>query len=392
MAPDKPIKAKNMMFVQQLRHMFPSIADPQEKLKKLEEIVRKKLRPERFALTVHSQDVTAEGDPVEPHVHLMMSFKNARSLSSVAKQLGSKSQYIEQWSGNANNGYAYLIHRTKSSKSRYQYDPADVIANFDYIGLVEQQIPQEIARARKGKTDTIKDKLDLLYAGGITKRELESQLSGSELARYSRQIDTVWGKRLQRQAAEWRKKMKAEGEQVETIWLYGPAGTGKSRLAKSYAEKRGQPYYVAGSSKDTFQNYEGQHTLILDELRPRTMNYEDLLRLMDPFGLTEEVMAPSRYVDKALACDLVIITTPYSPIEFHAKIFGKSAATTKDTLSQLHRRISLLLRIEQSSIYMVQIDDDKYSNVGAAKVNPYFRPNAPATTNRSLDLFNAMFQ
>lgn len=235
-----------------------------------------------------------------------------------------------------------------------------MIANFDYAELVTQQIPQEIARAHKEKTGTIKDKLDLLYAGGLTKRELENQLSGSELARYSRQIDVVWGKRLQRQATEWRQKMKAEGRQVETIWLYGPAGTGKSRLAKSYAKKRGQPYYIAGSSRDTFQAYEGQHTLILDELRPRTMNYEDLLRLMDPFGLTEEVMAPSRYVDKALACDLVIITTPYSPLDFHNKIFGNIASTTKDTLRQLHRRISLLLRVEQSSIYMVQIDDDKY--------------------------------
>ena len=314
------------------------------------------------------------------------------ALREFADSITQRQAVLNEKSDNANNGYAYLVHRTKSSRNRYQYDPVDVTANFDYVGLVEQQIPQEIARAHKEKTGTIKDKLDLLYAGGLTKRELESQLSGSELARYSRQIDVVWSKRLQRQAAEWREKMKAEGGQVETIWLYGPAGTGKSRLAKSYAEKRGQPYYVAGSSRDTFQNYEGQHTLILDELRPKTMNYEDLLRLMDPFGMTEEVMAPSRYADKAIACDLIIITTPYSPAEFHAKIFGKGASTTQDALSQLHRRISLLLRIEQSSIYMVQIDDDKYSNVGAAKVNPYFRLNAPATTNRSLDLFNSMFQ
>lgn len=74
---------------------------------------------------------------------------------------------------------------------------------------------------------------------------------------------------------------------------------------------------------------------------------------MDPFGLTEEVMAPSRYVDKALACDLVIITTPYSPLDFHDAIFDKGASTTQDTLRQLHRRISLLLHMEQALLAQI---------------------------------------
>lgn len=316
MAPPKTLKAKNMMYTQQLGYMFPTIQDQQEKLDKLLQIVRKKLKPERYALTVHSQGTNAQGDPVEPHVHLMMSYRNARSLASVAKHLQDKPQYIEQWTGNANNGYAYLVHKTKSSRNRYQYDPADVIANFGYAELVTQQIPNEIARAREEKTGAIKDQLDMLYIGATSKAELEAQLSGSELARYSRQIDIVWGKRLQKQAADWRAEMRAKGGQVQTIWIYGPAGTGKTSLAKAYAEKHNQPYFVAGSSRDTFQMYSGQHTLILDELRPETIPYHDLLRITDPFGVVDEVMAPSRYVDKALACDLIIVTTPYSPYQF----------------------------------------------------------------------------
>lgn len=392
------IRAKNMMYTQQLGYMFPSISDPQEKLDKLKEIVEKKLKPERYALTVHNQDLGKDGNPAAPHVHLMMSFKNARWVESIAKKLCDKSQYIKWWKGNANNGYAYLVHKTKSSRNRYQYDPADVTANFDYAGLVNQQIPQEIARARDEKTGSIKDKLDMLYIGATSKAELEAQLSGSELARYSKQIDVVWAKRLRRQAQEWREKMRAEGRQVETIWLYGPAGTGKSRLAKEYAAKRGQPYFIAGSSRDTFQHYEGQHTLILDELRPRTMRYEDLLRLMDPFGLTEEVMGPSRYTDKALACDLVIITTPYSPYSFHRALFRKKADTTPDRLKQLHRRISLLLYVYWKEIWLMQPDetdgapDGVYFTVpGGTRPNPYYQAGGPAP-DKSLDLFNAMFQ
>lgn len=63
------------------------------------------------------------------------------------------------------------------------------------------------------------------------------------------------------------------GAEVQVIWLTGPAGTGKTSLAKEYAKKKGQPYFIAGSSRDIFQGYAGEHTLILDELRPKTITY-----------------------------------------------------------------------------------------------------------------------
>ena len=64
----------------------------------------------------------------------------------------------------------------------------------------------------------------MLYAGVKTKREVEAELSGSQYGRYRNQIEVVWAKRLQIMAAEWRDEMKAKGEQVKVIWIYGPAG------------------------------------------------------------------------------------------------------------------------------------------------------------------------
>lgn len=68
--------------------------------------------------------------------------------------------------------------------------------------------------------------------------------------------------------------MAEEGKRVQVIWIYGPAGTGRTWLAKEYAAKANQPFYISGSSRDIFQTYAGEHTLIMDEFRPYTIQYE----------------------------------------------------------------------------------------------------------------------
>lgn len=97
--------------------------------------------------------------------------------------------------------------------------------------------------------------------------------------------------------------------------------------------------------------------MIIDELRADMMKYPDLLRILDPFG--SQVMAPSRYSDKPLVCDLILITSPYNPAEFYGELFGKTNGDSVDGLEQLLRRITLTVEMDTSHIRAVEYDREK---------------------------------
>ncbi len=379
-----------MMYEQQVKHL------PAQTIDNLVDLIENKLKPKMYAVSLHDKDINEQGQPIEPHIHAMLSFDNAHSLNNVARQLGDKLQYVEAWRGNKNNGFAYLCHRTADAKDKYQYKPEDVRANFDYPALL-QQISAEVTNSN---TTSIKMLLDLLYNGSITKEEVEQRLTGSQYGRYKSQIENVYAKYLQNQAEQFRKEMAEQGKQVTVIWIYGVSGTGKTSLAKEYADKAEQEYFVTGSSKDIFQNYKGEHTLIMDELRPNVIPYADLLRILDPFENNK--MLPARYNDKALACDLIIITTPYNPLEFYQEIFGDPnfmpayirQKRITDSFEQLLRRLSLVIEMNEYWINAVEYDNKtKAFNYikNAHKKNVYSTMNRQSTTVNSVDLFNSIF-
>ena len=383
MATKKTPKCRHMMYVQKIDHL------PVKDFDALKDIIEQQVSPERYAMILHDKDMDAHGQPIVPDVHVMMSFSNARHVSSIAKILQDKPQYIQAWSQNEGNGYAYLTHRTKQAQiaGKYQYDPGEVIANFDYPSYLLSLRTKAVQKTRQ-QDMAAKDLIDAMYAGILSRDDVESRLTGSQLGYYKRQLDIVWNKVLQNRAADWRRKMQEQGKQVTVIWIYGAAGTGKTRLARHYAAQSGQPYYMSGSSRDIFQSYAGEHTIILDELRPRNLEYQDLLRILDPFGLIEGTMAPSRYSDKALAADTIIITSPFSPLEFYWAQFSDTCNQI-DSFAQLARRISLTVQMQQASIDLVTYDEHtgSYRPVNS-RPNPYSQQARPAPQDGAEKLFS----
>ena len=371
-----PLKCKNMMYVQQLRHLNGTVEDLAERIKTM------KSPPSRYALIVHDQDIDKDGNPEEPHVHVMMCFGNARHVTAIAKALGDKPQQIQVWDDRADNGFAYLLHITKGRKNARQYDPKTVIANFDYQALMKKlQIEVE---QKESSAHNIRDMLDMLLLGIMTKKQIYSMLSGSQFAKWHRQIEDVYAQYLKNSAEKWRQQMIDEGRRLEFIWINGPAGVGKTRLARDYAERRGQPYFVTGSGKDPFQNYAGEHTLIIDEMRAETLSYRELLRLTDPFGMYGGMVnAPSRYSDKSLACDLIIVTSPYRSNGYYHSIFDGMPRNRQeiDSYQQLARRITLWLEMNEYCIHGYIYDGKDWFNPIEQKgrPNPYASRAQPVT-------------
>lgn len=379
-------KSRNHMYTQQLKSLsVPNIP-------KLVKLIEDKLAPERYALIVHDRDTNADGSLKEPHVHIMLSFKNARSPKSIAKILGDKPQYVEMWKGNSANGYAYLTHTTDNAKHKFQYPPSDVLANFDYEAELKL-IEQGVLNAKSNLSlDSI---LNSVYEGIMSKKEAEKCLSGAQYGKIHHQLDKVHSKRLQRVAEKWREKMIEQGATVTVFWLYGKSGTGKTSFAKVLAKRKGSDYFVTGSSRDLFQSYEaGQHSIIFEELRPKVLHYEDLLRVTDPRALDDEVMAPSRYSDKAIAADLIIVTSPYCPRSFYDEHFRGTCSNLIDRFDQLLRRISLTIMMDDSEIYVAQYDDIRKVFIPdrtSAKYNPYSASNRSISPIDQIGIFEEIF-
>lgn len=376
------IRGKNLMYVQQVRHLPHKIADKD----KLIAVIENELKPQRYAIILHDKDTHKDGTPEEPGYHVMLCFQNARTIEATANHLGDKPQYITKWNGDVNNDFSYLIHRTRDArkKGKYQYDPAEVTANFDFPALIqtiEGNFLQAKIKAECGYK--IDDLLNALYVGALTKEEVEKRLTGAQYGRYRRQIEDVWARRLHNLAEEWRKEMAVRGRKVKVIWIYGPAGAGKTSLARAYAEQIGQKYYISGSSRDPFERYVGEHTLILDELRPNVIPYQDLLRLLDPYGA--QVVAPARYSDKAIACDTIIITSPFDPVSYY---FDQKAINCVDSFHQLLRRIELILQMDVNYIYPVYFNR-KAINYYGGRLEPMPDMKAPNPYSRRDDTGNA---
>lgn len=379
MAKKKALRAKNIMYTQQLEYMNCSVEE-------CKDIISNIIMPERWAMIIHDKDIDSKGEKETSHIHLMMSFENARYLTSIAKQFKDKTQYFEIINGQANNGYSYLTHRTENAKEKFQYDPSEVTANFDYIGLLASVSSKLSKEKNKAKIHSL---LDAMLNGDITKKELEHSISGSLYGKYKSQIENVWAKRLAMNAEEWRKQAKETGVIIKVLWIYGGSATGKTSFAREISKRRNEAYFITGSSRDMFQNYSGEHCIIIDEARPRQIPYSDLLRITDPYSIENETMLGSRYNDKVISADLIIVTSPFDPYSYYERMIFSQ----EDSFEQLQRRITVCIQMTQNAMYKTKYNSlfKRYEPLEESeKYNKYSSLNRDKQED-SIDIYEDLF-
>jgi len=134
----------------------------------------------------------------------------------------------------------------------------------------------------------------------------------------------------------------------------------------------------------------------MDELRPGVITYADLLRITAPHGIDNQVMAPCRYNDKALACDLIIITTPFNPSKFYGQQFPGTMdlRCADDGIDQLVRRIAVTIEMTGQKIQAMEynpVNGWYWPIPGTDRPNPYSVLARPTPPNHAVDIYNSIF-
>lgn len=77
-----------------------------------------------FAYILHDKDTKETGEIVEPHYHLLLAFKNARSFETIQRRF--TGAHIEE-TLNIVSAVNYLVHNGKPNK--YAYDKSAIVTN-----------------------------------------------------------------------------------------------------------------------------------------------------------------------------------------------------------------------------------------------------------------------
>lgn len=329
-------KSRALMYVQQTKYLMKRFKDKDAIIKHL----KKHFPDSEWAYILHDKDMK-NGVKKEDHIHIAFYFNNPRSPQKVASIMGDKPQSVAVFTGRwaKNNMFAYLIHATPTAieEGKHQYSPDAVTANFDYIKYLGNV--KTAAEAKKLDIEDIQAKIisgELILKDFFTDSKLwDKYTAGLFYTRNKPAIDRAIEARYKIQMSS------REDINLEVIYIQGPAGSGKTTIAKEYAERKYGDYFITGSSNDAVQDYMGEPVAIFDDARPSDFDASDWLKLLDPYNNKSTVT--SRYYNKYLAVRCIILTTTIPFEEFF--VYAKNKAGVDEPVSQFMRRFKLVIKV-----------------------------------------------
>ena len=290
----------------------------------IQEIIKSKKTIKKWAYILHDKDDTA------PHYHIYLHFGTSGvDTKEVAGWFGLQEAQVSKIKGRSTDMLEYLIHANDSQQYKFQYDPSEVVANFDFFTAVKN-------------AKILGDFEKYSYAQQL---EYVNKLPvGEKAAAYSK-LEKLWKIHCQCLVLN-------NNREIDVMFIYGKGGTGKTYYAKKLLEKLGYDYCVSSSSNDPFQDYMGQKAIILDDLRDKAFEFEDLLKMLDNNTASS---VKSRFANKVFNGKMIVITSTV-PLNHWYRLH---LYNDNDSIIQLYRRITSYVVVTEKYVQVYNEIDSK---------------------------------
>ena len=296
-------------------------------------VIRSKKSIKQWAYILHDKDDT------EPHYHIYLNFgQTSVDFSDVANWFGLDENFVNKVEGRKVDMLMYLTHANAGQEHKYQYSPKEVVANFDF--------ESEVAVSK-----ILGNFEQFSYAQQL---EYVNSLSVNEKTKAHSQLDKLWKLHCQCLVLK-------PDRQIDVMFIQGKGGTGKTYYAKKLLTQMGYDFCVSSSSNDPFQDYMGQQAIILDDLRDKAFDFEDLLKLLDNNTASS---VKSRFSNKVFNGKMIVITSTV-PLAFW---YYEYRYNHMDTLQQLYRRITSYVVVEEQHVNVFGEIDDRGRPAGLPRV------------------------
>lgn len=297
-----------------------------------------------FAYILHDKDKLADGTLKYGHWHIAMRFNRGRRISDVASWFGIPENFFNHSkTGKYDDMLAYLIHANAPDK--FQYDPSEVQANFDYIEWLKTYQTSEKKKLTTKRRDEI---INLIANGTIREFNIDEFVSPIEYNQFKSSI---------KNALEYRTIIleKQNSRDMEVIYIYGDGGTGKSTYAEEIAKKRGYSFKRSASDRDPLGSYKGQDSFVLDDARGDSFSFKDWMGILDNH---QDRAGGSRFHDKIFTeCKVLFITATDPPEKFWKEL---SADRPHEDPHQFYRRVKTVIHMTDSKIFCRRYDEKSH--------------------------------
>lgn len=334
------------------------VSQPQYIQGEVGDIIREHKVIKKFAYILHDKD-----PDTSPHYHIYLYFGSSSiALSDVAKWFGLQESCVERVKGRPVDVLKYLVHGNDSQINKYQYDYSAVRANFDFLAEIE-------ADKVLGDFDKYSYAQQLQYV---------NSLPVSEKAAMFTKLEKLWKIHCQCLVLN-------PNREIEVMFIHGKGGTGKTYYARKLLEKMNYDYCVSSSSNDPFQDYMGQQAIILDDLRDKAFEFEDLLKILDNNTASS---VKSRFSNKVFNGKMIVITSTV-PLAYWYRAY--QFEDNKDTLQQLYRRITSYVVVTTDLLNVYNEIDNRGRPSGIPYVFKNEIPSLKRQSSKTRTDFGAIF-